>query len=207
MKGLLLKDAYMIGKLCRAIILIDILFIALSFWGDGNMFFIVYPCILSGMLPMTLISYDEREKWDKYAGTLPYTRAQMVSAKYVIGLCGNGIVWVLTAAAQAFRMANGGELALKGYLALLMTLMAVSLIAPASLYPLVFRFGAEKGRIFYYIVIGAACAGSMFLTHVDTALAAKRNALWISAVLFAAAVLLYTASWLLAVVFYRKREL
>ncbi len=207
MKGLLLKDAYMIGKLCRAFILIDIVFIAVSFWGDGNMFFISYPCIVSGMLPMTLISYDEREKWDKYAGTLPFTRAQLVSSKYLIGLCGNIIVLALVAIAQAFRMAHSGAFVLGEYLAVMVVLLSVSLIAPAMLLPLVFKFGAEKGRIFYYIVVGAACAGSASLVNIDAGFAARLNDVLLCTVIFTAAVLLYAVSWLLSIRFYRKREL
>jgi hypothetical protein len=35
------------------------------------------------MLPVTLLSYDEKEKWHIYSGTFPYSRAQIVSSKYV----------------------------------------------------------------------------------------------------------------------------
>ena len=83
MKGLLLKDLYMSAKYCRAFIAIVIIFLAVSFWGDGNAFFIIYPVLLAGIIPTSLISYDERHKWDKYSGTLPYSRAQLVSAKSV----------------------------------------------------------------------------------------------------------------------------
>ena len=81
MKGLLLKDLYMAAKYCRAFLLIVVVFLAVSFFGDDNIFFVVYPAMIAGIVPVTLISYDERDKWDLYAGTLPYTGSQPVSSK------------------------------------------------------------------------------------------------------------------------------
>ena len=45
MKGLLLKDLYMVKKYCRSYLLIAILFLALSLMSDENMFFVFYPFI------------------------------------------------------------------------------------------------------------------------------------------------------------------
>lgn len=205
MKGLLLKDAYMTVKLCKAFILMDIVFIAVSFWGDGNMFFIVYPCIISGMLPMTLISYDRQQRWDVYAGTLPYTRAQLVSAKYLIGLCGNVITLSLITVALALKMPAGGKFT--EYAAVMITLLSMSLIAPALLFPPVFKFGVEKGRILYYIVIGVACGCSTALINMDISFVAKLNDFLVCIIFLAFAVLLYLVSWFLSIRFYGKREL
>lgn len=205
MKGLLLKDAYMTVKLCKAFILMDIVFIAVSFWGDGNMFFIVYPCIISGMLPMTLISYDRQQRWDVYAGTLPYTRAQLVSSKYLIGLCGNVITLSLITVALALKMPAGGKFT--EYAAVMITLLSMSLIAPALLFPPVFKFGVEKGRILYYIVIGVACGCSTALINMDISFVAKLNDFLVCIIFLAFAVLLYLVSWFLSIRFYGKREL
>lgn len=207
MKGLLLKDAYLIGKLCKAFILLDIVLIAAALFRSRNMFYIFYPCIISGMIPMTLISYDEREKWDKYAGTLPYTRTQLVSSKYLIGLFISIVVLAFIAATQAYRMSKESGFVLKEYLTVIIMLLSVSLIAPAILYPLVFKFGAEKGRIFYFIVIGAACAGSTALINIEPHSITKFNNLTVVAIIFTVSVLLYAVSWILSVYFYKGREL
>lgn len=100
MKGLLLKEYYMIAKYCRAFLLIVVVFLAVSFFSSDNMFFIMYPAILASMIPVTLISYDEREKWNVYSGTLPYSRAQLVSAKYLAGLFFSALVFVVSALAK-----------------------------------------------------------------------------------------------------------
>ena len=86
MKGLLLKDLYLAAKHCRAFLLVAVVFLGVSFAGDENIFFIVYPTLITSMIPMTLISYDERDRWTQYSAALPYSRGQLVSSKYLIGL-------------------------------------------------------------------------------------------------------------------------
>ena len=43
-----------------------------------------YPTIMFGILPVTLISYDERFHWPAYAGTLPLRRRDEVREKYLL---------------------------------------------------------------------------------------------------------------------------
>lgn len=207
MKGLLLKDFYMAGKYCRSFILILAVFIAVSCFGNDNTFFALYPVMIAGMIPVTLISYDEREKWHIYSETLPYTRAQLVSAKYIFGLIFELAVFLLSAAAQAYRMSNAGSLVLSEFLPFVLTLLITGLIAPALLLPFIFRFGAEKGRIAYYVIIGAICAGGTVFAGSGMKLPEWLKSEW--ALVFAAlfAVALYLCSWGLSVLMYKKREL
>ena len=204
MKGLLVKDFYLICKYCRAFILIIAVFVAVSFVGDGNMFFTFYPCIISGLLPMTLIAYDERDKWDMYAGGLPYTKTQLVSGKYVIGLSMSILVLAVIAIAEAFRMYNTQAFVLSAYLFLLLTLFSISLLAPALMLPFVFKFGAEKGRIIYYVIIALACVGSTVFVRTDVASNAGFSSIY---AVCAASILLYAVSWILSVYLYKKREI
>lgn len=159
------------------------------------------------MIPVTLISYDEREKWHIYSETLPYTRAQFVSAKYLIGLSFELIVFLLSAAAQAYRMFSGGIFAITEFLPFVLTLLVTGLIAPALLLPFIFRLGAEKGRIAYYFIIGAVCAGGTIFAGSGTRIPEQLKSEW--ALVFASllAITLYICSWGLSVLLYKKREL
>ncbi len=210
MKGLLLKDVYIIGKLCKTFIIIDILCIALSFLGDEFFFFVAYMCIFTGFLPLTLISYDKREKWDIYAGTLPYTHAQLVSSKYLIGLFGSVIVVGLIAMVLGCKMAISGTFELEMYASMITALLAIRLIIPAILYPLVYRFGPDKGRIFFYIGIvltATACSLLNEDTVPDISLEVTLNWAWGIVFLTLTAAVIYALSWLLSIYFYKKCEL
>lgn len=77
MKGLIRKDFYLLWSYCRLMPLFLLAFIIFSaFSSDGQSpFFIYYPCILSSVLPVNLLAYDDAEHWLTYCDTLPVTRA------------------------------------------------------------------------------------------------------------------------------------
>ena len=207
MKGLLLKDFYMLSKYCRAFALLILVFCVAGAFGSMNMFMLFYPCIITGMLPVTLISYDEREKWAEFAQTLPYTRAQLVSSKYIVGLIMESAVLLLTMLAQTVRMLQCGSFMVGEVMGLFSLMLPVALIPASILLPFIFKFGSEKGRIAYYIIVGAACAGAAILVGVlpENQIVLEGTAQQLIAA--AAAVAAYAVSWLLSIRFYQNREL
>ena len=209
MKGLLLKDFYMAARYCRTYILIGVVFIAVFFAGSNseNMFFVFYPCLLCGMIPVNLLAYDERSRWLEYSGTLPYTKAQIVSGKYLIGIIVQGAMLLAVGLSQAVRMNLAGTFRL-GEFALFMTIIfAMATITSSITLPFMFRWGVERGRIAYYCMIGFVCAagylGSVFFTG-GTRLAVSQGALMV--ILTLAGIAVYAASWLASIALYRKRE-
>lgn len=207
MKGLLLKDLYMAAKYCRTYILIGVVFIAVSFAGSENLFFAFYPCLLCGMIPVNLLAYDERSRWLEYSGTLPYTKAQIVSGKYLIGIIVQGAMLLAVGLSQAVRMHLAGTFRLEEFALFMATIFAMATITSSITLPFMFRWGVEKGRIAYYCMIGFVCAagylGSVFFTG-STRLAVSQGALM--AILTLTGIAVYAASWLAAIALYRKRE-
>lgn len=206
MKGLLLKDFYMTTKYCRAFLLIIVVSLAASFF-DHESFFIIYPIIIASMVPVTLVSYDEREKWTVYSGTLPYTKTQIVSSKYLLGLLVNLLVFLAAAAVQAFCMFSTVSFVMADYLSILVLMIILGLIGPAVVMPFIFRFGAEKGRIVYFAVIAALCALSTLAVGSDVPFPIQLSSEWGMTLMMFAAVLIYVISWLLSIVFYKNREI
>lgn len=209
MKGLLLKDFYMTAKYCRTYLLIGIVFIAVSFAGaeSQNMFFVFYPCLLCGMIPVNLLAYDERSRWLEYSGTLPYTKAQLVSAKYLVGVIVQGIMLIAVGIAQAVRMNLAGSFRLGEYGMIMAMIFAMATITSSISLPFMFRWGVEKGRIAYYCMIGFVCAagylGSVFFTESRKVTAAGSLVPWAMILLGTA---IYAASWLASIALYQKRE-
>lgn len=207
MKGLLLKDWYMVVKYCKAYLLISLVFIGVSIMSDDNFFFILYPCILCGMIPVTLLGYDERSKWDQYCAALPYTKAQIVSGKYLLGMGTQIGMLVLSTVVQGIRMQVKGTFSWESFGSILSMLAAISFLAPAVSLPPMFRWGTEKGRMAYYISVGLICGISAFLVSVSgiTVLGSLPSSTAML-LLGLAALVAYGVSWYLSIVFYRKRE-
>ncbi|MCI8285048.1 MAG: ABC-2 transporter permease [Firmicutes bacterium] len=208
MSALLLKDFYMILRYCRAFFLLIAVFFAISLVQEETVFFLIYPIILVSMIPITLLSYDERDKWDKYSSALPYTRAQLVSSKYLIGLFGGLLVLLISCLIQAVKMTKMGIFDMSYYMEICEMLFDISLMAPLLVLPFVFKFGVEKGRIVYYIVILGISIGAAALTSIELNVKSLMPDFSINYHMFTAAIIVfYIISWRLSIVFYRKRQL
>lgn len=207
MKGLLLKDLYMAAKYCRSLLILVLVFLAFSFLGKESLFLIVYPTMVAGMVPMTLISYDERGKWSQYSESLPCSRAQLVSVKYIIGLIFSGFAWLISLVSTAVRMMMGGYFSLDELLFWGAALLVLGVLGPMLMLPFVFKHGAEKGRISFYFMFGLLCAVSAIANGVGIQTSITLGNQWILGIIVAVVVLLYLLSWRLSILFYQKREL
>ena len=208
MKGLILKDLYMMKKYCKAYLLITVVFIAVSFAGSENLFFTFYPCLLCGMIPVNFLGYDERSRWTEYVGALPYTKTQIVSAKYLIGLFAQIAILIVIFITQGIKMGIDGTFILKEFLILMMLLLIMASIASSLTLPFMFKYGVEKGRIAYYVMIGVVCAGSIISTMIFKK--GLQNTIQLNAILPIACLVgigIYVLSWYLSVIFYKKKEI
>lgn len=207
MKALILKDLYMFFKYCRSYIILILIFTILSFF-ETDMFIMFYPTMLCGMIPVTLLGYDERSKWLIYSQTMPYKKSEIVHSKYVLGLTAQLIMLFITAIAQAIRLNVNNSFILENYIIIIVLLLIMSLISSSISLPFIFKYGVEKGRIIYYIMVGLISAGSILLSGIATEISEiKVDLVSILPILFIIGVGIYSLSWFLSVVFYKKREL
>ncbi|MGN1121330.1 MAG: ABC-2 transporter permease [Eubacteriales bacterium] len=165
MKGLLKKEFYVFSARGRAVLLVSILFLICSLQNPASFYFAVFPVIILSNGALTTLAYDERCAWQTYAGVLPISVRTRVYAKYLFSLvliCGYTAVYAVIRNAWLFL---SGSTAV-GYGTMTpLYVMLVGLIVPCVLYPLMFRFGVERGRIFYYIVIFAAAIGTTVFSN------------------------------------------
>lgn len=204
MKGLLLKDFYVAKKNLRTFLIMILAFSlgSLAAKDSGN-FFLCYGIVLMPGITMSLISYDERYHWDVYAGTMPLSRQQMVTEKYLLHL-GMVLVWLpVLLLLQHFQSvpAFGGS-----PLTLLVAGLNLGLLLPGILLPIIFAVGTEKGRAGYYVVL----FGGMILATVSEELTSLTGYVpeavsSVFLVLLPAAV--YGLSWRVAIRLYEKRSL
>ena len=74
--------------------------------------------------------------------------------------------------------------------------------------PFIFRWGVEKGRIAYYVMIGFVCAGSVLAgPFLQTQAQAELSDVAFFALLALIGVGVFSLSWYLSILFFRKREL
>lgn len=208
MKGLLLKDFYMVMKYCRSYLLIAPAFIAISFLGEGNLFFIFYPCFLCGMIPVNLLGYDERSRWLQYSGTLPYTKAQIVSSKYLIGLAAQTVIILIAGIVQVIRMKMNDIFRLDDFMVLMLMVFIMAMLFSSIGLPFIFKNGVEKGRLATYVMIVLLCFGSSMASALFGS--DMQNTIQLNTFLLIFSIVgigIYILSWYMSIVFYKKREL
>ncbi len=207
MKGLLRKDLYMAWKHCRTYLLILGIFIFASFT-THNSFFSFYPVMICGMIPINLLAYDEQAKWPLFSCTLPCSRRQLVSVKYLIGLFSQLAIILIVAATQLIQLSLTGTLMWPEYLTMLEMLIFLACITSAIACPLIFKLGVEKGRIGYYVMIGVFFAGSTIASSaLESGSAPSGIEHLLPHLLVPIGAVIYALSWLLSIRFYEKREL
>ena len=204
MRGLLRKDIYVMWDQMRVLF---VLAVVLSLLPWTAAFGSTYAMMLGFMLPFSTVGYDERCRWDKLAAMLPYTPGQIVGSKYLL----SGLMLLLSVGVillgQVIRGVIGrtgvdwGEFTQLSGIAIFLFggLMLVSL-------PLLYRFGAAKGRWLTLGALGVLTLGGTALygvlrPHLTGGTAALAALLGVAA-MAALAVL----SFRLSARFYRRRR-
>jgi len=200
-KGFLRKDLYLTIRYCRSIFLIVIVFAVIGCYQGENYFFILYPAIMVSLVSVSLLSFDEREHFCAYAATMPVPRSVYVTAKYLLGL-GYGIVCVIFILLLQFF---SGHTTGRDLPVLSCILFFLVMLTPAVTLPFMFKFGVEKGRMVYYIMLGFSVALSLLaMKYFNAGGKLSDSALFLPVGAFA--VILFVCSWRLSIRFYSKRE-
>lgn len=212
MKGILIKDLYVAAKQCRYLLISPIVFIAISVFGQntGTLFFAFFASLLMSMFPMTIMSFDERSRWDVFSIALPYKRSDMVLSKYVLSIAGNVIASVLYFFISLIVNASSWDI--EFYFSIAVISASFGLIYTAIAFPPIFKLGVEKGRIWYLISIVAISAigggiaenASGFFTPTTEPIPMEN--LSAGLIVFPISVILVAISALISIKFYEKRE-
>ncbi len=209
MKGLIIKDLYALKSYGIIYALPLVIFAAVLVF-EGASTVCMLPCLLLGILPSSLQAADEGSKWLQYSACLPYTRSQIVSAKYFVSLILN--------LGAAFVLLIGNTLNIvfvnRDFSQLAMLPMWAALYLTAGVFgslcmPFIFWLGVEKGRIVYMVFCGlmGACMGVIGAWSADLVLGEIPNIAVIMAAVFAIAAALFAISWAASIAVFKKRQL
>lgn len=156
MKALIQKDCYVLWRQMRFLMLVMALMTLVN-----SSFYTLFAVIWAAMLPYTTVAYDERCHWDQLAAMMPYPTRDLVLSKYVLGWLCMGVsllLCLIIQAAHSFISHTPID-----YMVLVMSFFVGAITLDITL-PLVFRFGVERGRMgFMLVIIGGAVLGSVLM--------------------------------------------
>lgn len=200
MKALLYKDACVLWKQMKFMLVIIAVFCLLPNSFGLNAFFVVYPGL---MLPVSLMAYDERAHWDSFAAMLPYPPRALVLSRYAAGWLLTllaGVLYLVGALIQDQGAPLGTALGSLGWV------LAVVLLCQAILFPFFFRVGTEQGRLYMILLSVLLLLGGVGLTSLlNVAVPAVSTLLMLAPVGLGVALAACLASVPVAVGQYAKR--
>ena len=152
MLGFIKKDLLVMKNNLKYFLLMILVFAFFS--RESNIIYFI-PIFISIMIFITTFSYDDYNKWNTYAITLPLSREKIVLAKYLTSLLlmvGTVLITFLLSFVigtvnhsfdfdEVFPMLFGGLFAL--------------VLLQSFMYPLIYQFGTEKGRIGLFVGVFA----------------------------------------------------
>lgn len=205
MIGLLKKDLFVADKSSRMLLVLALVFSLIPSMGA---FGSTYAMMLALMMPITTLAYDERSKWDRYAAMLPYTPGQIVWSKYLLAYIFTLLAGVIIVAGALLRGISTGAVDWVETAEISMMLGVAMLFVTALGLPVLYRFGAEKGRYVMLLVMGVGVGIVLGLRGIFGEVP-QLPAFPLPVVLAGIAALAAGATWLsfrLSVHFYRKRQ-
>lgn len=150
MLGFVKKDLLLVKNNFKSILIALVIYALFIITNEMDASFII-PFMMF-MAIVSTFSYDDYNKWNTYAVTLPGGRKNVVKGKYmvtIILILGVSILGLILSLAFSGLMGNFDlEYTLSsclGYFAAIIFMISV-------LYPIIFKYGSEKGRIAMFIL-------------------------------------------------------
>lgn len=209
MLGLVYKDLMVMRRTLLLYGAMGIVYGIIAIYGDQYGMVFALMMIVSAMVPVSAISYDERSKWDKIVNTMPLSRKEIVLSKYLLAILLTAISSVIIFA--FYMLVPEMPLEEKAVITAVMAMMAM--IYQAALMPVMFKFGSEKGRtmmlaILFVPAVLIFAIGEMNIIDVNAAISfLERNEAMIPYLMAGFVLVIYSLSMALSVKIYEKKDL
>ncbi len=209
MIGLLYKDVIYMKKMWKTVLLFSVFFIVFSFVQSNTISAISFISIMiGGNFSMLPFSYDNYSKWNEYQYAFPVSKKTVVCSRYLFGLVLFGICLLLNVVGLLLVQIEillftrpYAPITIQYVSAEILPLFFIPIMQAIS-FPLMYRFGAEKGRL--YVI----CAIAVIIAIVISVIRIWGGEITYSSVLITlvgVAVVMYVLSMLLSIHIEQKK--
>lgn len=155
MTGLVLKDFLMMRKTLKTYLIFFALYLGMAVAGIFPISIVTsMVTVIIAVLPISTFVYDDAAKWDRYAVSLPLGRRKVVGARYLF-------IALLLLVSAAFGLLTivlaplMGQGELTELAATVLVTITYGLVLNDIMIPLVYKIGAERARMYLYIIVFA----------------------------------------------------
>ena len=167
MKGLLIKDLRILMRQKTTFLIIVLLGIFLGTNGGNISFSMGYMMMVSATLSITTISYDYFEKGMSFLLTLPVTKKQYVSEKYLLSVLVGVAVALIGTLLNVLGGLWGAQAAWNEFAVTAAVCMAAAMLMLALYIPVYIKCGPEKSRVAILLIVGVFCVGGYLAIKVE----------------------------------------
>ena len=146
MSGLFQKDICILKQRSRGIAIILGIGMLMAFSSEGS-FVIGYLTMLSSILTISTVSYDEFDNGFEFLLTLPFTKKQYVIEKYLFCLSGCILGCAVSAVICAVGMIAKGRVFSFNIIEEAVIFIPIFVIMLSVMLPVQLKYGAEKSRL------------------------------------------------------------
>lgn len=210
MIGLLYKDMIYMKKMWKTVILFAVFFIVFSFVQSNTISAMSFISIMiGGNFSMLPFSYDNYSKWNEYQYAFPVSKKTVVCSRYLFGLVLFGICLLLNVVGLLLVQIEillftrpYAPITIQYVSAEILPLFFIPIMQAIS-FPLMYRFGAEKGRLYVICAIAVIIAIVMSVMKIWGGEIITYSSVLIT--LASMAVVLYVLSMLLSIYIEKKK--
>lgn len=165
--GLVKKDLYTLKSYRKTLLAFLIIFGAIGFLQKYDSLFIMMMALGFEMCVLATFSYDEFNHTDRYLLTLPVSKKQFVQSKYMLSIVGLFLGMIVGMICSMILMIlNHLPINFTEYLIMATgTFFGISILQAIQI-PCMYQFGAEKGRIQVFLIIGLLFAISIGIGYL-----------------------------------------
>lgn len=153
MKSLILKDLYMLQKAFKMIMVLVGFYIVIFLLTGASDALPMVMAILAVTFPISTFTYDEANKWDRYALSGPLRRQDIVCAKYLLCLLLMGLALLIALLGLTVISFFTASRSLPEILLIVGLSILFGLLGQAIILPIIYKLGAERGRMLLIAVL------------------------------------------------------
>ncbi|OPJ57724.1 ABC-2 transporter permease [Clostridium oryzae] len=203
MLGLMLKDLINLKKQFKIILIILIFYTVWAITSKGTAMFNTMLALIFAFMPITALSYDERADWDKYVLSMPVSRTDIVTSKYILGITFIFITLILNIIINSFVGPNKIE----NTIIVPVTIASGLTTLLAVMFPILFKYGVEKSRTIFFLLFLLPFASGLIFSKLNIKMPSEQTVKTILISFPFVALALYVISVAISLTIYDKKEL
>ncbi len=147
MMGLILKDILALKKYSRTLLLLSGFYLIWGLAMDNVSMIGGIITLLFSMMVITSFYYDDMAKWDAYALTLPVTRRDIITSKYLLSLLFIVIGSILSLLFMIILTLIRKESITIELFIIMAAMLGIAVFFQSIIIPIIIKLGTEKARM------------------------------------------------------------